>query len=97
MAGTWETKTRPARWAFFLFIAGLLLPFCAYAVLVGGLLNWPDKMAAKFAVFLCAACELLAIVTGVIGWRHILGKTATVGSGMIIGLMAFASVMWLAR
>ena len=77
--------------ALVLFIAGLLLPFAAYPVLVG-LVLIPHQAAAQLSAAIASVCELLALILGFVGRRYLPGKVAGIGSGVIVGLTLFALV-----
>ena len=80
-----------------LFVAGLLLPFITYAIFVSRWMEVPHQRAVNIAAGIGAACELLALALGVIGWRHVPGKVAAIGAGGLIGLVALAVVTWMFR
>ena len=88
---------RIARVALGLFVAGLLLPFVVYAILVSRLLEMPHQKAVNVAAVVGAVCELSAFISGVIGWRHPTGKVAVIGSCLLIGLVMFAATAWVFR
>ena len=78
-----------------LFVGGLLLPFASYVVLTGAA-GLPQQRALNISAALGAVCELLALALGVVGWRHLPGKVAGVGSGLLIGmvLLGFVALMF---
>ena len=88
-------NSRIAWLALGLFIAGLLLPFVLYAILVSRLLELPDQRAGNIAGWVGIVSELLALAFGVIGWRHAPGKIAGIGSGVLIGLLLLAFVAYI--
>jgi hypothetical protein len=89
--------TRSIGWlALGLFIAGLLLPFVSYAILISRLLGLSPQLALNVAAGIGAVCELLALILGVIGWRHLPAKVAAIGAGVVIGLV-FAAVALVQR
>ena len=75
---TTDDKKLIARWALALFILGLLVPviICLFA---------PFEVAAVFGVL----AEVLALVLGIIGWRELCGKIATLG---VVVLIAWSGV-----
>jgi hypothetical protein len=90
--------TRPIAWlALGLFMAGLLLPFVIYAILVSRLLGLAHYQAANVAAGVGAGCELLALMLGLIGLRHLPAKVAAGGAVVVIGLVAFAALAWVGR
>jgi hypothetical protein len=90
--------TRRVAWlALGLFIAGFLLPFVTYAILVSRLVGLSHQLAVNVAAGIGAVCELLALILGVIGWRYMPAKVAASGAGVMIGLVVFAAVAWVVR
>ena len=61
--------------ALVLLIAGLLLPFAAYPVLVVLVLIL-HQAAAQLSAAIGMACESLALILGVVGRRYLPGKVA---------------------
>jgi hypothetical protein len=92
-----ETTRRVAWLALGLFMAGLLLPFVIYAILVSRLLGLAHYQAVNLAAGVGAGCELLALVLGLIGLRHLPAKAAAGGAVVVIGLVAFAALAWVGR
>src|SRR5690349_21179321 len=90
--------TRRVAWlALGLFISGLLLPFVIYAILVSRLLGLAHYQAVNVAAGVGAGCELLALILGLIGLRHLPAKVATGGAVVVIGLVVFAAMAWVGR
>ena len=97
MAGDFDA-TRPIGWlALVLFVGGLLLPFAIYPILVSRFVELPSQRAVNVSAMIAGGCELLALVLGVVGWRHPPGKVAGLGAGVLIGLARFAAVAWILR
>lgn len=92
-----ESTRRIAWLALGMFIAGSFLPFVIYAVLVSQFLGLSHKQAVNVVAGMGAGCELLALILGVMTWRHLPAKVATGGAGVVIALVVFATVAWLAR
>ena len=91
-------KTLRIGWlALGLFVGGLLLPFVVYPVLVSRLVELPHQRAVNISAAIGAVCELLALILGVVGWRHPPGKVAGIGSGVLIGLVLFALAAFVFR
>lgn len=91
-------STRQIAWlALGLFVAGLLIPFALYAVLVSRFLGLPHQLAVNIAAGVGAACVLLGLILGVVGWRHPPGKVAAIGSGVEIGLIVSMFVAFVTR
>ena len=80
-----------------LFAGGLLLPFAVYTVLVSRLVELPHQRAINISAAIGAVCELLALALGVAGRRHLPGKVAGIGSGVLIGLVLFALAAFVLR
>jgi hypothetical protein len=90
--------TRWVAWlALGLFIAGFLLPAITYATFVSRPLGLSHQQAVNLAAGIGAVCDLLALLMGVIGWRHLPAKVAAGGAGVVIGLVVFAAVAWVVR
>ena len=93
-----RATTRRVAWlALGLFIAGFLLPLVIYAILVSRLLGLSHQFAVNVTAGIGAVCELLAVILGVIGWRHLPAKVAAGGAGVVFGLVMFAAVAWVVR
>jgi hypothetical protein len=92
-----ETTQRIAWLALGLFIAGLLLPLFIYAILVSRLLGVSHHQAVSVAAGVAAMCELLALILGLIGLRHLPAKVAAGGAAVLIGLVVFVAVAWVGR
>ncbi len=92
-----ETTRRVAWLALGLFMAGLLLPFVIYAILVSRLLGLAHYQAVNVAASVGAGCELLALLLGLSGLRHLPAKVAVGGAVVVIGLAAFAALAWVGR
>jgi hypothetical protein len=97
MAGDRSDTQRIAWLALIFFVGGLLLPFALYPILVSRFVELPHQLAIGISVATGAVCELLALALGVVGRRHLPGKVAGVGSGVLIGLTLFGIVALMFR
>jgi hypothetical protein len=82
--------------ALILFVGGLILPFAAYPCLTR-LAELPHQRAAVLSAAIGATCELLALALGIVGRRHLPGKIAGVGSGVLISLTVIGLATWVLR
>src|SRR5262249_31230226 len=90
--------TRQIGWlALVLFVGGFLLPFAVSPLLVSRLVELPHQRAVNLSAGIAGVCELLALVLGVVGWRHPPGKVAGIGAGVLIGLVLLATVAFVLR
>ncbi len=72
-----------ALWALALFVVGLLMPFLIA-------LFAPSDAAIGFGV----VAELLALLFGTMGWRHLAGKVATIGVALLLVIAAINYVFY---
>jgi len=83
-------RSSVAKSALFLFIFGLLAPpVLVLLVLAFSEARPPDRAveeAAPFAVALGLIAEVLALILGIVGRRHVAGKIAWIGATVVIGL-----------
>ena len=68
-------KTFLAKAALILFIAGLTIPFII-AIFAS------DDIVMGFGV----VSEVLALILGILSWKHVFGKVVTIGVGILIVL-----------
>jgi hypothetical protein len=81
--------------ALFLFVGGLLLPFVLIVALTFASMSVDS--AAPVAMGFGVLSELLGFALGLVGWRHVPGKVAAIGAGLVVGLVSFATVSLLFR
>ncbi len=79
-----EDKTFLARTALVLFVVGLTIPFLI-AIFA----------SEDIAMWFGAISELLALVLGILSWKHTFGKIATVGVSILIALSGFQYIAYL--
>ena len=96
MADGRNDARRIAWLALILFVVGVLLPFAVYPVLIR-LAELPHQLAVNISAVIGAVCEVLALVLGILGRRHLPGKVARIGSGVLIALVLFGLVAWVFR
>lgn len=90
-------ESRRIAWlALALFVGGLVLPVVAFPVLVH-VVAVSHQVAIRSSAGLGLACEALALVLGVAGWRHLPGKVAGLGSGALLGLILLGLASWFFR
>ena len=70
-----QDKAFLAKTALILFILGLTIPFII-AIFAS------DEIAMEFGV----VSEVLALVLGILSWRHFFGKVTTIGVGILMAL-----------
>jgi peptidoglycan/LPS O-acetylase OafA/YrhL len=78
-----------AKWALALFIMGIL-----GAILICAHDSHRSTEAMQFALLLLVfivICEVLALVFGLVGWRHTAGKVAVVGA-VAVGIVGLAAL-----
>jgi hypothetical protein len=73
-----DNKALFAKWALALFIVGIL----------GGIFILALSPNKELAVAFLGVCWLLALVFGIVGWRHTAGKVAVFG---VVGLFVRSS------
>ena len=78
-------RLRAANCSLVLFILGFLVPLVIFLAVP----KPPDTGTVAFTVISIAVggsliCELLAVVLGIVGWRHVQGKIGTIGSIIIL-------------
>jgi uncharacterized protein (TIGR03067 family) len=88
-----SSTSRGIAWtALVLLVGGLLLPFAAFLVLIG-FTNVSRTSAATITMAVGVGFAwLLALVLGVVGWRHPAGKITSIGA-VVLGVLATA-VVW---
>ena len=92
-----RSDTQRIAWvALILFVGGLLLPFFVYPALTQ-LAELPLQRAINISAAIGAICELLALLLGIVGRRHLPGKVAGIGSGVLIGLTLLATLLFVFR
>jgi peptidoglycan/LPS O-acetylase OafA/YrhL len=77
-----------ANWALALFIIGIL-----GAILIAALGPRQKDEAMQWALLFLGISEVLALVFGIVGWRHSTGKVAVFGAAGIVLLVAI-SLFW---
>ena len=96
MADEGHSSRRIGWLALSLFVGGLLLPFALYELLKE-VVKMPIDRSSYLSLGVGAVCELMALIFGVVGWRHPNGKVAGIGSGALIGLTLFVTVAFFFR
>ena len=81
-----------AKCALVLFVSGLLAPFLIAALVLACSGSRSEDAAVALAVGFGFACEVLALILGIVGRRHTSGKIGILG-GVIMFVAVVATVL----
>jgi len=91
-----QQRSSVAKWALFLFIFGLLAPFVLILLVLAfspAKRPWDAvEQAVPFAVALGVIAEVLALILGIVGRRHVAGKIAWIGAAVVVVVAALAAL-----
>jgi hypothetical protein len=87
-----------AKCGLFLFLFGLLAPFVLILLVMAFAGTRPPMTAAEdaapFAAALGGIAEILALILGIIGRRHVAGRVAWIGVVVVLGVAFAAAMVW---